>query len=197
MKKIILGFRHSKAFKIFSVKQEDGMHIPSVSGNRFVERMTTGVGNISNKKNAMSYFYTINQIHLSVDYFSKRTEEAFLAIRKGDFSSIAVPYFSRGRSYNHIAIPKENEENIFRNINDYEYAYIFNADKIAVEFYGRGFDFIEELDSDIPMPYYASINIRTAYISSKLQKEFNVLPFLERNHEQEVLLKHYPIEEKK
>lgn len=190
MSKSILGFRLENEYKIFSVDSDLIDHSPEGLGNDFCRRMISTI--ISNVNSSYKFFWAIHEVEENdmFSYNTRRYQEVLNRLSDGDISWIHVPYQSRGRfgSSSSIFIPNQKEE-IFKNSDDYDWAYIYNAEKRAVEFYGKAFkDDAIDIQSRLSIPYYASINVNTIAMIQGLQKNFNVVEFLKRNHEQEIIL---------
>lgn len=193
MAKAFVGFRLNSNYKLLSIEDINIDIKPEDLGANFLYRMMIGVGNISNPKSSIKYFHSINAIdeegkerdgYRSMYRLSTRDENLSKS-KDGDLNWISVPYFSRGRPTRFTIFPDQTKE-VIENIQDYTWGYIFNAEKMAVEFYGR--DYKTPINNSMGIPYFASVNIHSAYVFMNLQKNFNPIPLLYRNNEQEFIL---------
>lgn len=193
MAKAFIGFKFKDNYKLMDISDENVKIEPEFLGNVFLSKMTTGVGYISNQKNSIIFFHHIYLVDengsdttgFKNSYYLQQRNENYEKAKEGDFKWIYVPYFSRGRVTRYLIWPDKTKE-VLDNISDYEWGYIFNAEKIAVEFYGRSFK--TPVDEKMGIPYFASINIHSACVFMNLQKKFNMIPLLYRNNEQEFVL---------
>jgi hypothetical protein len=190
----LVGFRHGKEAKVFKVSGVDVS--PKILGNSFAAKMQQYSSWLTNENNAFMFFSNIYQpVALNDDSYLVRR---FLPqnkelIEKGDFGFLRFSAYGRGRGFrgssgSPIVIPNDNEELKPQNITKYKWMYIYNFEYKRIEFYGKNFPRQEILPSAFEIPYFASININTASILNGLQKYYDVVEFLPRNHEQEIIL---------
>ena len=182
----LLGFRRNDEFKVIKIDKSS----PYVLGNLFALQLAKSSSYLVNDNWVNSFF---NNIILgsedSEDYFIKRfLPETLKKIEDKDFSFIRFAVGSRHRISLPVVIPDFRDQLEDDKIKNYQWAYIYNFLDKKIEFYGRNFPIKQQLESPIGIPYYASISINFCNFIAGFQKNFDVIEFLARNHEQEIIL---------
>lgn len=193
MENAIIGFRIEDNLKLVSIHNNVIDTSPKSLGNLFALQMRKSVFALRDEKTSIEFFNHITTVKDGVDplnYYKRRIEENKEKINQGDLSFIQA-VTSRGRYrriISNVVLPDHTAYFEPEITKDYKWAYIYNAETMAIEFYGYDFDFKGKINSPISIPYYASMGVNTIHFITGLQKNFNVLEFLKRNHEQEIIL---------
>ena len=192
-----VGFsiENGKRLKLFNLLMFDPA--PKNTGSDFLLQFAQMHDKLNTPEKAENYFGCLTLIDEEAEedrYDIQKMKEKKEKIQKGDFTKFHPRFRKRFRSSflvpAPIYLPSETED-IKNNLANYKWGYVLDLDNSRVEFYGnelknKGYLIGSLLEVEIP--YYASMSINSPGIILAFGTEINEVDFLERNHEQELIL---------